>query len=51
MTMGSMRKRSGTMVGAKATDAGAVLLPTDEESPHWIEDLAVKTLLAVNKHT
>ena len=39
------------MVGAKATDAGAVLWPTDEESPQWMEDLAVKTLLAVNKHT
>lgn len=36
MRMGSMWKGSGAMMGAMATDAGEVLLSTDEECPHWV---------------
>ena len=51
MRMGSMWKGSGAMVGAMATDAAEVLLPTDEECPHRVQKMAVKTLLAVHRCT
>lgn len=39
------------VVGAMATDTGAVLSPRDDVSCSWVRALAVKTFLAVHRYT